>query len=282
MNIAAHRPRKRFGQHFLIRPEIAQRIVEIAALRGDESVLEIGPGHGALTEVLRQRCARLILIEIDRDLAAALRERYASDGNVRIIEGDVLEVDLETELAGENRLTVVANLPYNISTPILSRFVEGANLYRRLVLMVQAEVAERLCAAPGGRDYGALSVALQLVASARIALRVPRSAFRPQPKVDSAVVVVEPHAETELAVEERPAVRRVTRALFNQRRKQLGNLLRQLTPRAAAVLARLDIDPRRRPETLTPQDFVRLTRAIGDDPGDVSKVGGEPSDARTP
>lgn len=262
MTDAHTRPRKRFGQHFLIRPEITQRILSLAELRQDESVLEIGPGRGALTEDLRQHCGRLILIEIDRDLVADLRRRYDGVANVRIIEGDVLKIDLAQELAGETPLTVVANLPYNISTPILSRFVDHPELYRRLVLMLQREVAERICAEPGGRDYGALSVAVQLVASARVALRVPRAAFRPQPKVDSAVVVIEPFAQPRLTAGERAAVRRVTRALFGQRRKQLGNLLRQVTPNAAAILDALGVDSKRRPETLAPEDFVRLAHAI--------------------
>lgn len=262
MNDAPHRPRKRFGQHFLVRPEIAGRIVDLAQLRAGETVLEIGPGQAALTDELHGRGVRLILVEVDRDLAAQLRLRYAGADDVRIIEADVLKVDLAALLAGELPLAVVANLPYNISTPILMRLVERPETYRRLVLMLQREVAERLCAAPGGREYGALSVAVQLVAAARIALQVPRTAFRPQPKVDSAVVIIEPFADAPLTASERAAVRRVTRGLFNQRRKQLGNLVRHLTPDAAGVLAGLGIDPRRRPETLEPQDFVRLTRAI--------------------
>jgi 16S rRNA (adenine1518-N6/adenine1519-N6)-dimethyltransferase len=256
------RPRKRFGQHFLIRPDVAQRILGLAELGGNETVLEIGPGRGALTGELRRRCARLMLVEIDRDLAAELRRKFAGDDAVRVIEGDVLDIDLAAELAGHEPVTVVANLPYNISTPLLSRLLSQPERFRRLVLMLQREVAERICAAPGGKDYGALSVAVQLTARARVAFRVPPSAFRPPPKVDSAVIVIEPFACQPLDADTRAAVRGVTRALFNHRRKQLGNLMRQLSERGAAILEELGIDAKRRPETLAPADFVALARAL--------------------
>jgi 16S rRNA (adenine1518-N6/adenine1519-N6)-dimethyltransferase len=141
--------------------------------------------------------------------------------------------------------------------------------------MLQREVAERICAEPGGKEYGALTVAVQLAATARIAMRVPPSAFRPPPKVDSAVIVVEPFARALLSPEERVAVRRVTRELFAQRRKQLGNLMRNLTAHPGAILDSLGIDPRRRPETLTPEDFVSIARALasqGGTPSDVADV----------
>ncbi len=262
MTRAHIRPRKRFGQHFLIRPEVTERIVALAELDGSESVLEIGPGRGALTTELRKRCNQLVVIEIDRDLVSDLREQLAGDTGVRIIEGDVLRIDLAAELAPDAPLTVVANLPYNISTPLLARLIEHPKLYRRMVLMLQREVAERICAGPGGRDYGALSVAVQLVAKARISFGVPPDAFRPRPKVDSAVIVVEPFETPILSADERAAVRRVTRALFSQRRKQLGKLVRGLSKNGLDILEQMGIDPKRRPETLSPDDFVRLSRAV--------------------
>jgi len=263
---AGVRPRKRFGQHFLVRPEIAQRIVALAEIGDDDAILEIGPGRGALSETLADRARQLVLIEIDRDLVKRLRESFSSRANVRIVEGDVLKMNLVDELGGVAPVTVVANLPYNISTPLISRFVEHPRLYRRLVLMLQWEVAQRICADPGGRDYGALSVMVQLSARARVALRVPPSAFRPQPKVDSAVIVIEPFANPTLGDDERAVVRRITRALFTQRRKQLGNLLRRLTDAPIEILQSLDIDPKRRPETLSPDDFVRLAHALAPQP----------------
>lgn len=272
MTSAHTRPRKRFGQHFLIRPEITHRILGLAELSGTESVLEIGPGRGALTAELLEQCRRLVLIEIDRDLVADLRTRFGAEPNVRIVEGDVLKIDLAAELGDDAPVTVVANLPYNISTPIISRFVGRPELYRRLVLMLQREVAERICAEPGGKEYGALTVAVQLAATARIAMRVPPSAFRPPPKVDSAVIVIEPFARARLSPEERAAVRHVTRELFAQRRKQLGNLMRNLSPRPGAILDSLGIDARRRPETLTPEDFVSIARALASQDGTPSDV----------
>ncbi len=264
------RARKRFGQHFLIQPEVTQRILQLAELDGSEAVLEIGPGRGALTDELRRRCKTLILVEIDRDLVADLRTRMAGDSDVHIVEGDVLKLDLGAELGAYAPLKVVANLPYNISTPLLARLVERPELFSRLVLMLQREVAERICAAPGGKEYGALSVAVQLAARPRIAFGVPPSAFRPRPKVDSAVIVVDPFENPALEADERASVRNITRALFSQRRKQLGNLMRRLCDDGPEILERLDIAPERRPETLTPQDFVRIARAIGKPPTDPS------------
>jgi 16S rRNA (adenine1518-N6/adenine1519-N6)-dimethyltransferase len=262
MTPAHTRARKRFGQHFLIRPEVTERILSLGELRGSQSVLEIGPGRGALTEQLRSRCPRLVVVEIDRDLVADLRARLGNDPVVRIVEGDVLQLDFDRELAADAPYTVVANLPYNISTPLLMKLTERPDLFRRMVLMLQREVAERICAEPGGKDYGALSVAVQLAAQARIAFGVPPAAFRPPPKVESAVIVVEPFDPSPLDTADRMAVRRLTRSLFSQRRKQLGNLLRRISDDAAEILDELAIDPNRRPETLRPDDFVRLARAI--------------------
>jgi 16S rRNA (adenine1518-N6/adenine1519-N6)-dimethyltransferase len=254
--------RKRFAQHFLVQAGTAERIVELAGLHGTEAVLEIGPGRGALTGLLASRCRQLVLIEVDRDLAADLRQTYASSPVVRIIEGDVLEIDLPALLGGCAPMTVVANLPYNISTPVLMRLLGEPELFARLVLMLQREVAERLCATPGRKVYGALSVVVQTVAEARIAMQVPPGAFAPRPKVDSAVVVIEPRRPTPLGPPERRALRTVVRTAFSRRRKQLANVIAPLTPDPHAVLERLRLDPRCRPETLAPDDFVRLAQAL--------------------
>src|SRR3972149_11631757 len=179
------RPRKRFGQHFLSDANLARRIVALARLTGRETVLEIGPGLGALTRLLVQEAAHLYLIEIDRDLSRRLREEFASDSRVQVVEGDVLDIDLPALLPTKEAVVVVANLPYNISTPVLMQLLETPAHFARLVLMLQREVAERLCAAPGSKAYGALSVMAQLVAVMRIALRVPPAAFSPRPKVAS-------------------------------------------------------------------------------------------------
>jgi 16S rRNA (adenine1518-N6/adenine1519-N6)-dimethyltransferase len=256
--------RKRFGQHFLVQPNIAERIVALAALRGDETVLEIGPGRGALTRLLAARCRRLVLVEVDRDLAASLRETFATAPAVEVHAADVLRQDLAALLGTAAPAVVVANLPYNISTPALFHLLDQPALFSRLVLMLQREVADRLCATAGGKTYGALSVVVQVVATTRIALRVPPTAFAPRPSVESAVVVIEPLRPPPLSTAARRAVRQVVREAFSHRRKQLINALAPLTDRPSAVLEHLGIDPRRRAETLTPQDFVRLAVALGE------------------
>jgi 16S rRNA (adenine1518-N6/adenine1519-N6)-dimethyltransferase len=225
-------------------------------------VLEIGPGRGALTQRLAERCRRLVLIEVDRDLSEALRHAFADRPAVEIITADVLTVDLRAAFAAAAPVTVIANLPYNISTPVLMQLLGEPELFDRLVLMLQREVAERVCAAPGGKTYGALSIMVQVVAAARIALRVPPTAFAPRPQVESAVVVIEPHRPVPLDRDQRRALRAVVRTAFSQRRKQLRNVVAPLTRDPHAVLTALGLDPRARPETLAPADFVRLAAAL--------------------
>jgi len=231
-------------------------------LTGRERVLEIGPGRGALTTLLANGAAELWLIEIDRDLIQLLREQFAARPEIHLIEGDVLNIDLEGLLGSAAPAIVVANLPYNVSTPVLMRLLQTPELFVRLVLMVQREVAARLAAKPGTKDYGALSVMTQLVANVRLALSVGPAAFSPRPKVESSVVVIEPLRPAPLSAAELAAVRRVVRAAFGQRRKQLANALSPLSPSAAETLRRIGIDPRRRAETLATDEFVRLTRAL--------------------
>jgi 16S rRNA (adenine1518-N6/adenine1519-N6)-dimethyltransferase len=257
--------RKRFGQHFLVQPAIAERIVGLAGLRDDGVVLEIGPGRGALTHLLAPRCRRLLLIEVDRDLGAHLRSAFADRPAVEVITADVLAVDLRALLGASAPVTVVANLPYNISTPVLMHLLGEPELFDRLVLMLQREVAERLCAPPGNKTYGALSVVVQVVADARIALHVPPSAFAPRPQVESAVVVVEPRRPPPLDATERRALRAVVRTAFSRRRKQLANVIAPLTRDPRAVIEALGLAPQQRPETLTPADFVRLTAALAEE-----------------
>ncbi len=262
--------RKRFGQHFLVQPAIAERIVALADLHGDETVLEIGPGRGALTAMLAARCRRLVLIEVDRDLAASLRVRYADAPHVELIEGDVLRMDLAARLGDQPPATAIANLPYNISTPVLMQLLGTPELFDRLVLMLQREVAERLCAPPGGKTYGALSVVVQAIADTRIALRVPPNAFSPVPKVESSVVVITPRRPVPLDADRRRALRGVVRTAFGRRRKQLVNVVAPLTDDPRGALEALGFDPRARPETLAPADFIRLADALDRAPdGDI-------------
>ena len=254
--------RKSLGQHFLIDKRALQRIADALELRGDEAVIEIGPGRGALTELLAPRAGRLIAVEYDRALAQLLRDRYAGDARVSIVEQDVLEVSF-AELAG-GPYVVAGNVPYYITTPILFHGLTRPRA-ERAVYLVQREVAERIVAAAGDREYGALSANVQAVARAELLFRVPAGAFRPPPKVESAVVRLTPRAEPAVVEAEEGAYRVFVQAVFGMRRKQMRRILRELwsldADRADRILIDAGVDPAARPETLAPEQFARVLRA---------------------
>ena len=255
--------RKSLGQHFLNDRRILERIVDTLGLSGEETVVEIGPGRGSLTDVLAPHVKRLVAIEYDRALAARLRERYAENVAVQIIEADVLTVNLG-EAAGGGPYRLVGNVPYYITTPILFHALEAPRP-ERAVYLVQREVADRIVAAPGSKEYGALSVNVQAVAHAKLMFRVAPGSFQPPPKVESAVIRIEPRADPVVTETEETAFRRFVQDAFGMRRKQVRRVLRALwsvSPEVADdVLARCGIDPSARPETLSPEDFARLIRA---------------------
>jgi 16S rRNA (adenine1518-N6/adenine1519-N6)-dimethyltransferase len=262
------RPRKRWGQHFLCDGGVARRIVETAEIDARSEVLEIGPGLGALTDELAARAGRLTLVEIDRGLAARLEARYANDPRVRVVVGDVLALPL-AELAAAPGVTVVANLPYNIASPVLFRLLDLRREFPRAVVMLQEEMAARLIARPGSRDYGAPSVLLQAFAEVRMVFRVSRRSFLPRPEVDAAVVDVRWSAAPRAEIGDVDLFRAVLRAAFGQRRKMLRNALgtvlaaRRLSSDAArAVFVRAGIDPKARGESLDVSAFARLARAL--------------------
>jgi len=255
-------PRKRLGQHFLADKTIAQRIVALAHLRGSERVVEIGPGLGALTDVLSECAGELWLIEVDTDFAARLQAQYADRDRVHIVQRDVLTVDFAALLGAGEPAIVVANLPYNIATAILTALLD-AHCFARLVLMLQREVVDRLRAEPGTKAYGALSVYTQLAARLRPGLRVGAEAFVPRPKVESEVIVVEPYAQSPVDVDDPALLNRLVRTVFNHRRKQLANSMRALSDDPAAVLCAAHVEPTRRPETLTLAEFATLSNALG-------------------
>jgi 16S rRNA (adenine1518-N6/adenine1519-N6)-dimethyltransferase len=258
--------RKRFGQHFL-EPAWVARLVAAIDPQPDETFLEIGPGRGALTAALVPRVGRLVAVEIDRDLAAALPS--AVRGPLRVVEGDVLDADLAALLAGEpGPARVAGNLPYNVATPILFTLLEAADGGRRLrdaTVMLQKEVAERVVAGPGSRDYGSLAVHVALDADAAVLFTLPPGAFRPPPKVMSAVV--------RLAFRPRPldvgnpeVFGRIVRGVFTQRRKTLLNALRSieetLPGRASDLIERAGLDPAVRPGEVPLAGFAALSRAV--------------------
>lgn len=235
-------------------------------------MLEVGPGHGELSELLVGRVAHLVLVEKDDRLAPELAERWAGRPEVDVVHGDALEVDLSSLVAGEGtarsspgpsgRLRLISNVPYAITSPLLFRLLDVRPLPARIVVLVQAEVATRITARPGGKDYGALTVGVRVRATAEQAFGVSRTCFRPVPDVDSTAVVLTPHEGP--SPSELEAVRRLVRAAFSRRRKQLRTILRsapdyELTREEAdAVLGELGIVSRARPETLAPEDFLAL------------------------
>jgi 16S rRNA (adenine1518-N6/adenine1519-N6)-dimethyltransferase len=255
-------PRKRLGQHFLADPLVARRIVELAGLQASERVVEIGPGLGALTEFLVQQASEVCLIEVDPDLAGRLRRRYEPSAHVHVIEADVLTVDFPALIGPQHPAVVVANLPYNIAAPVLQRLLAAHGCFTRMVLMLQREVVERLRARPGGKEYGALSIFTQFAACVRPGFRVGPAAFVPRPRVDSEVIIIEPYGQPPVQVADVALFRRLVRTVFNQRRKQLGNSLRALCSDPGAVLSALHMDPTRRPETLSIEEFAALSNAL--------------------
>ncbi len=265
--VRRHRARRSLGQNFLVDPNLQRKIVEAAQVEPGETVLEIGPGQGALTRGLAEAAERLILVELDRDLAAELRERYRSQPAVEVLEADILSVPLTTLTPDPGRLRVVGNIPYNLTTPILFHLLERPRP-REILLMVQREVADRVLATPGGKAYGALSVGVQTVARVERVLHVPPGAFRPRPRVDSTVIRIRPLDPPPLTAPEEAALRRLVRALFQWRRKQLGKILRDHpelalgAEGAKAVLEEVGLDPRGRPESLAPETFLRLSRLL--------------------
>jgi 16S rRNA (adenine1518-N6/adenine1519-N6)-dimethyltransferase len=255
----AHIPRKRFGQHFLHDQGILRRIVECISPKPDERIVEIGPGEGALTLPLLRAAGKLTAIELDRDLIEPLREKARGVGELEVISADVLTVDFSA-LANGAPLRIVGNLPYNISTPILFHCLDQAAHIADMHFMLQKEVVDRMAAAPGSKIYGRLSVMLQYRCSVESLLHVPPDAFRPPPKVDSAVVRLVPHSAASLPVVDVGLLADVVRAAFGQRRKTLSNALRGVA--TAADLEMVGIDPRARAEQLPVSAFVELAQHL--------------------
>jgi 16S rRNA (adenine1518-N6/adenine1519-N6)-dimethyltransferase len=256
---ATPRPKKRFGQHFLHDPGILQRIVQCIAPRPGERLVEIGPGEGALTLPLLAAAGTLTAIELDADLIAPLQKKASGIGVLEVIHADVLRVDLSA-LAGAEPFRLVGNLPYNVSTPILFHCLRHAAVIRDMHFMLQREVVERMAARPGGKEYGRLSVMLQLRCIVQPLLRVPAGAFRPPPKVESAVVRLLPRAPRELPAVDPGKLDRIVRAAFGQRRKTLANALAGVLDVAAITAA--GVDPRARAEQIPPPAFVSLAQHL--------------------
>ena len=270
MAFSGHRARKRFGQHWLKDGAVLDRIVAAAELQPDDRVLEVGPGRGALTERLLASPAAVVeAVELDRDLIAGLRQRFGHDPRLQLIEGDVLTVPLP---AGGNPRAekVVANIPYNITGPLLERLLGRLDRpvlppYRRLVLLVQQELGERIRARPGSSAFSALSVRLQLLAACRTVCSVPPRCFSPPPKVMSEVIVLDPFpAEALPPPEIAPRVEELLKRAFAARRKMLRNTLAGLLPdEALQNLAReAGVSLRQRPQELAPEQWMAMAAGL--------------------
>lgn len=264
----APRPAKRsLGQNFLVDANIQRKIVAALGAGPADEVLEIGPGRGALTRHLVGTVGRLIAVELDDDLAAALTEEFAGRADVRVVHADVLDVDLSTLTTSPAALRVVGNIPYNITTPIIFHLLARPRP-REIVLMVQDDVADRIVAPVGTKEYGALSVGVRAVARVERLFKVGRNAFRPVPGVDSCMIRIRPTVPEPLTAGEEERLRRLVRAAFQWRRKQLRKILRDhpdvARPEAevTAVAERLGLDLDDRPERLAPEQFVRLAAAL--------------------
>ena len=259
------RVRKSLGQHFLNDTRILGRIASAVGAGTGDTVIEIGPGRGALTDQLLRRGATVIAIELDALLAARLRDRYAGEARLVVVQSDVLEVHFGEMVSGEYFLA--GNIPYYITTPILFHALRRPRP-ARAVYLVQLEVGERITAAPASSEYGALSVNVQALARAELLFRVPSRAFSPPPRVESAVIRVTPREDPVITGSEEKEFREFVIAAFGLRRKQMRRVLRtlwNLGPQVAeAILARCGIHPERRPETLSPVEFAALLRSRAD------------------
>jgi 16S rRNA (adenine1518-N6/adenine1519-N6)-dimethyltransferase len=265
MDARAPRPKKRFGQHFLTSPTVLRGMLRLAELSPDDVVLEIGAGTGTLTAALAGQVRRVVALELDRELIAGLQQRFAGHPRVQIVHADALRFDL-AQLA--EPVKVVANLPYNTATAILQRLLACRTRLRLAVVMLQREVAARLCARPGVKEYGSLTLLAQWYARAEKGFDVPPAAFSPPPKVMSSVVRILPLPAPPLAVRDEALLFRTIRAAFAQRRKTIGKALSlafrgRLDAQAVRqALASAGIDARRRGETLSLAEFARLADAL--------------------
>lgn len=258
----SHRPRKRFGQNFLQDPGIIQRIIQSAAPGPGQAIVEIGPGLAALTLPLLRAAGSLDVVELDRDLLGPLQAKCAGEGELRIHSADALKFDFCALAPEGKKLRVMGNLPYNISTPLIFHLLEQSHCIQDMHFMLQKEVVERLAAQPGTSEYGRLGVMVQYHCRVEKLFTVPPGAFRPPPKVYSAVVRLTPYQAPPVQVKSVKTLSMVVSQAFSQRRKTLRNTLKQWL--TGAEIEALGIDPGRRPETLSLAEFARLADTVAD------------------
>lgn len=252
----AHRPRKRFGQHFLRDSRVLQQIAALINVKATDHVLEIGPGQGVLTDLLAPIAGRLDAVELDRDLIQHLTERYRDLPQVHIHQGDALVFPLRELAPAGQKMRVLGNLPYNISTPLLFRLFDLLDVIQDMHFLLQKEVVDRLCAQPGSASYGRLSVMAQYYCQNVSLLEVPPQAFNPPPKVDSALVRLLPRPQAPVTVSDVAQFSAFVAQAFSARRKTLRNVLKAYL--SAADFESVAVDPGRRAETLSLDEFAKL------------------------
>lgn len=253
----AHKARKRFGQNFLQDPTYQQRVANSLQLKAGAKCIEIGPGKGAITKHLLARFDQLEAIEMDRDLIDLLQRKFHG-ANLKLHQGDVLKVDFQV-LAGGQRLSIIGNLPYNISSPLLFYLMDSLHIIDEMVFMLQKEVVDRMTAAPGSKTYGRLSVTTGLLLHSEKLFDVPPGAFSPAPKVTSSVVKLRPRQDVDKSLD-RHVFGKIVKAAFSQRRKTIRNSLSEWA--SAEKLEELGIDPKQRAEQLDIQTYIHLARNL--------------------
>lgn len=264
------RASKKYGQNFLIDPAVLETILNTSEIDKDSMVLEIGPGLGTMTKQLCERAGKVLAVEIDKELIKALNINMSAYDNFKLINDDIMRLDLDAllkESFGEDKAKVVANLPYYITSPIIMKLLEEHLNLSSITLMVQKEVAKRITASPGGKDYGVLSLSVQYYAVPEIAAVVPAEAFMPAPGVDSAVVHLEVRKDAPVFLEDESLFFKVIKAAFGQRRKTLqnalsGSALNLEKSHVEEILSNCDMDPKRRGETLSMSEFALLSNKI--------------------
>ncbi len=252
-----HRARKRFGQNFLQDLGVIQQIVNSVNPQPGHAVVEIGPGLGALTEPLFEAAGSINVVELDRDLVERLQRRYGDDEHFHIYSGDALNFDFRSLMKDDNKLRIVGNLPYNISTPLLFHLMSQIDCIRDIHVMLQKEVVLRICAQPGENNYGRLSVMLQYYCDTQHLFNVGREAFSPPPKVESAIARLIPHAETPVKVNDELHFSRLVKQAFSMRRKTLRNCLKEML--TVEQIESVGVDPGIRPERLSLVEFAALS-----------------------
>jgi 16S rRNA (adenine1518-N6/adenine1519-N6)-dimethyltransferase len=259
-----HSPRKRFGQNFLHDHNIIYNILFSLQAKPDEHWVEIGPGQGALTEPLLNLGLRLDVVELDRDLVVLLKHKFKQYNHLQIHSADALKFNFSALAKDNEKLRIIGNLPYNISTPLMFHLLDNASYIEDMHFMLQKEVVDRICAAPGSKKYGRLSVMMQYYCATELLFDVPPESFDPVPKVMSAIVRLMPHQQPPVEVNDIKTLNRVVIQAFSQRRKTLRNSLKKLIDEDAIIA--LNIDPTLRAEALSLSDFAKLSNQLKERP----------------